>query len=105
MNRTPKTPAELAKIEEVKKHYAAIKNGSAPCFGADMVIKTKARRHAPVAAAAAPAAPAPEENPREKLWTIVNNSVRKSKWKKYYDPEDVPHEELEESTGAWADLE
>ena len=102
MNRTPKTPAELAKMEEVKKHYAAVKNGLVPCFGADMVIKTKAR-HAP--AAPARAAAATEENPREKLWTIVNNSVRKSKWKKYYDPEDVPQEELEESTEAWADLE
>ena len=44
-----------------------------------------------------------------KEWTVVNNSVRKYKWKKYYDRADIPRD-LEQTSWAesqetpWADM-
>ena len=44
-----------------------------------------------------------------KEWTVVNNSVRKCKWKKYYDRADIPRD-LEQTSWAesqeisWADM-
>ena len=46
-----------------------------------------------------------------KEWTVVNNSARKSKWKKYYDRADIPRELEDETSWAetretsWADME
>jgi len=33
-----------------------------------------------------------------KLWTVVDNTVRKSKWKKYYDEEEKPNGRSGEKT-------
>jgi hypothetical protein len=102
MSRIPKTIAELEKIAQVKKHYASVLDGSTPCFGAGNVIKSSPKRRSPSPP------PPPQESVKpvnSKQWTVVNNQVRKSKWKRYFDPEDLPQNYLVEETSAWADYE
>ena len=103
MSRIPKTIAELEKIAQVKKHYASILDGSTPCFGAGNVVKSSPKRRSP--------SPSPSPSVQQetlkpvnsKQWTVVNNQVRKSKWKRYFDPEDLPQDYLVEGNSAWAD--
>jgi hypothetical protein len=78
---------DAEKINNVKMHYKSIANGTTQPFGYDTFVKGKITRPTLTVASYAPIEP---EN--TKLWTVVNNNVRKSKWKKYYDEEDKPNE-------------
>jgi hypothetical protein len=107
----PKTFAEQEKINAVKKHYADIMAGRASYVGAD----TKAPKHKTYChrGAGMPEMPdMPELSPApikkrspnaDKVWTVVNNRVRKSKWSTYYDAGEG--ELLQEDGDAWADRE
>ena len=103
-NQKPKTFAEQEKISAVKKHYADIIAGRAPCVGSEVVSK-KTRCHR--GAGMSNEAPVVQQKVRspyaDKVWTVVNNSVRKSKWSTYYDANEAPPELLHEDDGAWAD--
>lgn len=83
VNRVPKSMAEQAKVDQVKSHYAAIKNGTAACYGAESIVRIKKT--------SVRSQPKPETvkvEPTKKHWTIVDNSKRKCKWKTYMDEED-----------------
>jgi len=79
----PTTMSAVEKIAKVKAHYASIANGQSPIVGSSLAKNTV--RYVP---------PAPvkqvEKTRDPKLWTIVNNKVRPSKWKTYYDAGDDP---------------
>ena len=69
------TPAQIEKINAVKKYYASLSTEHLVGF---TPVESK-RVSAPAPKMARPA----EKIPRH--WTIVNNSVRKYKWKTYMD--------------------
>jgi hypothetical protein len=69
------TPAQIEKINAVKKYYASLSTEHIVGF---TPVESK-RASAPAPKMARP----PEKIPRH--WTIVNNSVRKYKWKTYMD--------------------
>ena len=69
------TPAQLEKISVVKKYYASLSTDRIVGF---TPVETK-RVSAPAPKMARPA----DKIPRH--WTIVNNSIRKYKWKTYMD--------------------
>jgi hypothetical protein len=104
-NQKPKSFAEQEKINAVKKHYSDLIAGRASCVGADLATKHKTYCHRGAGMSDAP--PPPPPKPRSpyahKLWTVVNNSVRKNRWATYYDPDDSPAEVLHEDDGSWAD--
>ena len=109
-NQKPKSFAEQEKINAVKKHYATIIRGEVACLGSSMPPKQKTYCHRG-AGMSDPPPPAPQK-PRspyaDKVWTVVNNSLRKSKWTTYYDAGETPvdllqEQEQEQEEGAWAD--
>lgn len=104
-NQKPKTFAEQEKINAVKKHYTDLIRGEIACLGSEFVNKKKVYCHRGAGMSDAPP-PAPQK-PRspyaDKVWTVVNNSVRKNKWSTYYDPEESPAHLLHEDEDAWAD--
>jgi hypothetical protein len=102
----PKTFAEQEKINAVKKHYADIMAGRAPYVGAEKASrKTYCHRGAGMSEVTeVPVVKKPSPN-ADKVWTVVNNQVRKSKWSTYYDPGEAPIELLQEEGDAWADRE
>ena len=105
-NQKPKTFAEQEKISAVKKHYAEIMAGRVPCVGAEPASKHKiyCHRGAGMSDEAPPVVQKVRSPYADKVWRVVNNSRRKSKWATYYDPEDAPVENLlHEDEGAWAD--
>uniref|UniRef100_A0A6C0L983 Uncharacterized protein n=1 Tax=viral metagenome TaxID=1070528 RepID=A0A6C0L983_9ZZZZ len=69
------TPAQLEKISAVKKYYASLTTEHLVGFTPAVTVR--------VAAPAPKMARPPEKVPHH--WTIVNNSVRKYKWKTYMD--------------------
>jgi hypothetical protein len=75
--------AEQAKVDQVKSHYAAIKNGTAACYGAESIVRRQR-----TSARSQPKAEMVKVEPTKKHWTIVDNSKRKCKWKTYMDEED-----------------
>jgi hypothetical protein len=108
----PKTFAEQEKINAVKKHYADIMAGRVPYVGAEKASrKTYCHRGAgmsemPEMSEVAEVAEKKKRSPNaDKVWTVVNNKLRKSKWSTYYDPGEAPIELLQEEGDAWADRE
>lgn len=104
----PKTFAEQEKINAVKKHYADLMQGRAVCLGAAPTPRHKTYCHRGAGMSEMPDMPETTEAPMkkrspyaDKVWTVVNNKVRKSKWSTYYDAGEG--EPLQE--GAWADRE
>jgi hypothetical protein len=101
----PKTFAEQEKISAVKKHYADLMQGRAVCLGAAPAPKHKTYCHRGAGMSEMPEtteAPMKKRSPNaDKVWTVVNNRVRKSRWATYYDPGEA--ELLQE--GTWADSE
>jgi hypothetical protein len=103
-NQKPKTFSEQEKINAVKKHYADIIAGRAACVGSEKVSKkTYCHRGAGMSDEAPPLVHKVRSPYADKVWTVVNNSVRKSKWSTYYDANEAPAELLHEDEGAWAD--
>ena len=104
-NQKPKTFAEQEKINAVKKHYADLMRGNAVCVGAEQVSKHKTYCHrgAGMSDEAPPVVQKVRSPYADKVWTVVNNSRRKSKWSTYYDANEAPAELLHEDEGAWAD--
>jgi hypothetical protein len=102
----PKTFAEQEKINAVKKHYADIMAGRTSYVGADTkVSKHKTYCHRGAGMSEMPEVtevPTKKRSPNaDKVWTVVNNQVRKSKWTTYYDAGEA--DLLQEVT--WADRE
>jgi hypothetical protein len=103
----PKTFAEQEKINAVKKHYADIMAGRAPYVGAEKASrKTYCHRGAGMPEMPEMPEVVKKRSPNaDKVWTVVNNRIRKSKWSTYYDPGEAPIELLQEEGDAWADRE
>lgn len=102
----PKTFAEQEKINAVKKHYADLMQGQAVCLGAAPAPKHKTYCHRgagmPDMSEVSEVTVVKKRSPNaDKVWTVVNNRVRKSRWATYYDPGEA--ELLQE--GTWADSE
>jgi len=97
----PTNTADTEKINAVKMHYKSIANGTALPYGYDTFIKGK--KYRPTLTEAPVTVSAYIEPENTKLWTVVDNSVRKSKWKKYYDEEDKPNGSSGEKTERSAD--
>jgi len=110
-NQKPKTFAEQEKISAVKKHYAEIIAGRAPCIGSEpahggqrQASKKYCHRGAGMSdVSEAPVVHKVRSPYADKVWTVVNNSRRKSKWSTYYDANEAPAELLHEDEDAWAD--
>ena len=104
-NQKPATFAQQEKINAVKKHYADIIAGRAPCIGSELISKKKVYCHR--GAGMSDEAPVIQQKVRspyaDKVWTVVDNSRRKSKWATYYDANEGPVDLLHEDDGAWAD--
>jgi hypothetical protein len=104
-NQKPKSFAEQEKINAVKKHYSNLIRGEIACLGSEKISTHKTYCHRGAGMSDAPPAPQ-KQKPRspfaDKVWTVVNNRVRKSKWANYYDANEAPLEVLEED-GRWAD--
>lgn len=104
----PKTFAEQEKINAVKKHYADIMAGRAPYLGRPQKASGKVYCHRgagmPEMSEVTVVSEQKKRSPNaDKVWTVVNNKVRKSKWATYYDPGEAP--ELLQEEGSWADRE
>ena len=105
-NQKPATFAQQEKINAVKKHYADIIAGRAPCIGSELISKKKVYCHRGAGMSDVSEAPVVHKvrSPyADKVWTVVNNSRRKSKWSTYYDANEAPAELLHEDEDAWAD--
>jgi hypothetical protein len=104
-NQKPTTFAEQEKINAIKKHYADVMAGRGQCVGSEPVSKRKTYCHRGAGMSDAP--PAAPQKPRspyaDKVWTVVNNSVRKNRWATYYDAGECPVDLLQEDEGSWAD--
>lgn len=83
VNRVPRSIAEQEKVDKVKSHYAAIKNGTAACYGAESIVRIKK-----TSVRSQPKQETVKVEPTKKHWTIVDNSKRKCRWKTYMDEED-----------------
>ena len=101
----PKTFAEQEKINAVKKHYADLMQGRAVCLGAAPTPKHKTYCHRGAGMSeVSEVTVVKKRSPNaDKVWTVVNNKVRKSKWATYYDAGEGPIELLQE--GTWAERE
>lgn len=74
------TPAQIERVNAVKKYYASLGKEHA-LVGYSPADKAVKKAEAPLSRESRPAFV--EKIPRH--WTIVNNSIRKYKWKTYMD--------------------